>query len=73
MRDSIQRASSPTLALLVVLAPYAVYHDSIKPRGGDLPRRGILTGRDGGLGKKDVESIEKLLDEYINGRQLPLT
>lgn len=66
MRDSIQKVSGPTEAVLSVLAPYAIYHDSINNRSSNLPRRGILTGSGGTIGAMDRAGIDKLLKEYLN-------
>lgn len=65
LRDSFQKYSGATEAILATNLPYASYHDSLAPRS-TLPRRGLLTGAAGGIGKADMETIEKTIERYFN-------
>ena len=68
MRDSMQRVFGDKESVLSILAPYAVYHDSIRQPRTRLPRRGLLTGAGGAIGLRDRELIDDLVEKYLNGQ-----
>lgn len=65
MRDSLTVRHGPDFVEMNMSSPYAKYHEQLTPGRGKLPRRAMLFGAGGQLGKKDVEAINRATTRYF--------